>query len=204
MEDNLIEGKKNIRVYIEKVLPNLKLTSPEKIEIADIIVRTYGERPYEKDVLKEIVIFLDKRPLFTRNLVGLEQGLYRTMEGNADEMIVVGKLIKMGFNCSRVDVTNSKYDAVIDKDGKLLRVQIKGTGGNTLDLTSGARSGQQISRDAPSRQRKLTSKDCDILIGVLKDSAICYVIPALDLTKFGNTVSLNELQEYKENWNKLK
>ncbi|MCD4771456.1 hypothetical protein K8R30_03505 [archaeon] len=125
------------------------------------------------------------------------------MEGNADEMIVVGKLIKMGFNCSRVDVTNSKYDAVIDRDGKLLRVQIKATGGNSLDLTCGGRAGRQINRNVPSRQRKLNKNDCDLLIGMAKESAICYVIPAKDLKKFKNNISLSKLFKYKENWKNI-
>ena len=203
MTENIIAGKNKIKEYVAKVLPNLKLTSSEKNEILENILKNDKKNASENEILKCIVDFLDKRPLFTRNLVGLEQGIYRSMEGNADEMIVVGKLIKMGFNCSRVDVTNSKYDAVIDKNGKLLRVQIKGTGGNTLDLTSGGRAGQQINRAVASRQRKLTSQDCDILIGVLKDSAICYIIPAKDLAKFKNSVALSKIKDYKEKWNNI-
>jgi hypothetical protein len=46
------------------------------------------------------------------------------MNGNADEMIAVGRVIKAGFPCSRVDVTNAKYDAIVDLGGyqKLLRI----------------------------------------------------------------------------------
>lgn len=52
------------------------------------------------------------------------------MNGNANEMIAVGRVIKAGFPCSRVDVTNAKYDAIVDIGGhkKLLRIQIKGIG----------------------------------------------------------------------------
>ena len=202
-EENIIRGINNIKAYINTVLPNLKLSISEKKELIKLIIDGHSRNPSEKNVLAEIVGFLDKRPLFTRNSQGIEDGIYRTMEGNADEMIIVGKLIKMGFNCSRVDVTNSKYDAVIDKDGRLLRVQIKATATNTLDLTCGGRAGQQISRSAPSRQRKITQEDCDILIGASKESAICYVIPAIDLPNFGNSVSLSNLTEYKEKWENI-
>lgn len=204
IKETTIKGKREIASYILKVLPNLKLSSVERDELLNNILLNHSDAPEEKDVLIEIVNFLDKRPLFTRNLVGIEDGIYRSMEGNADEMIVVGKLIKMGFNCSRVDVTSSKYDAVIDKNGKLLRIQIKATNTGSLDLTSGGRSGQQISREAPSRVKKLTEKDCDIFIGVLKESAICYVIPATDLKNFGNNATLKNLAKYKENWNNIK
>lgn len=204
MENNKINGKKNIKNYIKKVLPNLKLLNVELNQLIDDIIVNNSKEPYEKEILLKIVSFLDSRPLFLRNIVGVEDGIYRTMEGNADEMIVVGKLIKMGFNCSRVDVTNSKYDAVIDKEGKLLRVQIKATAGNSLDLTCGGRSGKQINRNAPSRQRKITKKDCDVLVGMCKESAICYVIPSTDLLNFKNSASFSSLAIYKENWNNIK
>jgi hypothetical protein len=197
-------SKNEIRNYIDIVLPSLKLSISEKKELFDEILTKYPSGTIESNVLKEIVSYLDKRPLFTRNLLGVDDGIYRSMEGNADEMIIVGKLIKMGFNCSRVDVTNSKYDAVIDRDGKLLRVQIKATSTNSLDLTCGGRAGQQINRTVPSRQRKLTKDDCDILIGAHKESAICYVIPANDLEKFGSSISLSQLGSYKENWDNIK
>ena len=76
--------------------------------------------------------YLDERKLFTRNS--------ESIDGNADALIVIGKLIKMGYNCSRVDVSISKYDAVID-GGILLRIQIKATNTDSLSLTCGARSG---------------------------------------------------------------
>jgi hypothetical protein len=201
---NKITGKKKIKNYVEALLPTLKLSLAERKELINDILGSYPNGAHENEILKKVVSYVDKRPLFTRNLLGISDGIYRSMEGNADEMIIVGKLIKMGFNCSRVDVTNSKYDAVIDRDGKLLRVQIKATGTNILDLTCGGRAGQQINRDVPSRQRKLTEEDCDILIGSSKDSAICYVIPAIDLKKFGNSISLSNLSFYKEKWDNIK
>ncbi|GAA9151971.1 hypothetical protein HpHA181_01030 [Helicobacter pylori] len=82
------------------------------------------------------------------------------MNGNADELIAIGRVIKAGFPCSRVDVTNAKYDAIVDLGGKqkLLRIQIKGTGGDTLNFTGGYRSGVQIDRNAPKRTYKYTKK----------------------------------------------
>ncbi|WRF06031.1 hypothetical protein KVE59_01935 [Helicobacter pylori] len=48
------------------------------------------------------------------NLTGIDKGIFRTMNGNADELIAIGRVIKAGFPCSRVDVTNAKYDAIVD------------------------------------------------------------------------------------------
>ncbi len=138
---------------------------------------------------------------WAKNETGLEDGIFRTVNGNSDEMIAVGRCMKAGFPCSRVDVTNAKYDAVIDiGNGKLLRVQIKGTSNRSLNFTGGGRSGQQVSRNVAQRTYKYTKDDIDILLGVDSNNGDCYIIPVEDLNKWGNNKSLNKLQDYKENW----
>ena len=139
------------------------------------------------------------------NITEIEDGIFRTMNGNADEMIAIGRVMKAGFPCSRVDVTNAKYDAIVDIGGKkkLLRIQIKGTGGNSIGFTGGYRSGKQISREAPSRAYKYTEDDCDLIIGIEGKNGYCYIIPIQDTEGWGNSKSLSKLQEYKENWNIL-
>ncbi len=109
------------------------------------------------------------------NLTGIDKGIFRTMNGNADELIAIGRVIKAGFPCSRVDVTNAKYDAIVDLGGKqkLLRIQIKGTGGDTLNFTGGYRSGVQIDRNAPKRTYKYTKKDCDLILGIDTRTSEC-------------------------------
>jgi hypothetical protein len=61
------------------------------------------------------------------NLTKIEEGVFRTMNGNANEMIAIGRVIKAGFPCSRVDVTNAKYDAIVDIGGskQLLRINLE-------------------------------------------------------------------------------
>jgi hypothetical protein len=36
---------------------------------------------------------------WSRNYTQMETGIFRTMNGNADEMIAVGRIIKAGFPC---------------------------------------------------------------------------------------------------------
>lgn len=136
------------------------------------------------------------------NLTSIDSGIFRTMNGNADEMIAVGRVIKAGFPCSRVDVTNAKYDAIVDVGGyqKLLRIQIKGTNGKSVNFTGGTRSGQQISREAESRKYKYTKKDCDLIIAVDSSNGDCYIIPIEDIEDWGESKSLSKLVAYKENW----
>lgn len=142
---------------------------------------------------------------WVKNITGLEGGIFRTINGNSDEMIGVGRCMKAGFPCSRVDVTNAKYDAVIDiGNGKLLRVQIKGTSGKSVDFTGGGRSGQQISRTAARRTYKYTKEDIDLILAVDSNNGDCYIIPVEDIEEWGNAKALSKLQAYKENWEILK
>ncbi len=195
-------NKTAVKNYIKEKTYNIHLLSYEIDAISDIVY-SENNNPTKLEVLQVVLEEINKKPFFIRNSQNIERGKYMTMEGNADEMIVVGKLIKMGFNCSRVDVTNSKYDSVIDKNGKLLRIQIKGTSTNSLSLICDWRSGTQIARGT-THAKKVNKDDCDIFIGVSKDNARCYVIPAKDLTKFGNSVALSALIDYEEKWDNIK
>lgn len=142
---------------------------------------------------------------WTKNITGIEAGIFRSVNGNSDEMIGVGRCMKAGFPCSRVDVTNAKYDAIVDiGNGKLLRIQIKGTSGGSVSFTGGGRSGQQINRAVASRTYKYTAKDIDIILAVDSTNGDCYIIPVADIAQWGNTKSLSMLQKYKENWEILK
>ncbi len=142
---------------------------------------------------------------WSKNITGIDNGIFRSVNGNSDEMIGVGRCMKAGFPCSRVDVTNAKYDAIVDiGNGKLLRVQIKGTSGSSVNFTGGGRSGQQINRDVPSRTYKYTKADIDLILVVDSTNGDCYVIPVEDLEQWGNSKALKQLQDYKENWDILR
>ncbi len=138
------------------------------------------------------------------NLTSIEDGVFRSINGNSDEMIGVGRCMKAGFPCSRVDITNGKYDAIVDVATKrLLRIQIKGTMHGSISFTGGSRSGQQISRTVASRTYKYSKEDCDIILGVDGNNGDCYIIPVDDIQQWGKSKALSRLQEYKENWDVL-
>lgn len=143
--------------------------------------------------------------MWAKNLTNINGGIFRTINGNSDEMIGVGRCMKAGFPCSRADVTNGRYDAIIDiGNNKLLRVQIKGTSGRSVSFIGGGRSGQQISREAKQRTYKYSPDDCDIILVVDGKSGECYIIPIKDVQKMGGSKSLDKLTYYKENWDILK
>lgn len=136
-----------------------------------------------------------------RNITSIPDGNFRTINGNADEMIGIGRCMKAGFPCSRVDITNGRYDAIVDVDAKrLLRIQIKGTGNGSIGFTGGSRSGQQISRTAATRTYKYSEEDCDIILGVDGTNGDCYIIPVIDIQAWGSSKNISQLKKYKENW----
>ena len=141
---------------------------------------------------------------WVENLTNIPSGIFRTMNGNADELIGVGRIIKAGFSCSRVDVTNARYDAVVDLGGqkKLLRIQIKGIREDgTFSFMGGYRSGKQFKKDMEKRDYKYTVDDCDILVGVDSANGDCYIIPVQDIADWGNSKQVKDLMAYRENWN---
>ncbi len=143
--------------------------------------------------------------MWAKNLTKINDGIFRTINGNSDEMIGVGRCMKAGFPCSRADVTNGRYDAIIDVgNNKLLRVQIKGTSGGSVSFTGGGRSGKQISRTVKQRTYRYSPDDCDLILVVDGRSGECYIIPIEDIQQMSNSKSLDKLSKYKENWDILK
>ncbi len=142
---------------------------------------------------------------WARNVTGIDDGIFRTINGNSDEMIGVGRCMKAGFPCSRVDITNGRYDAIVDVDGrKLLRIQVKGSGTGSISFVGGGRSGKQVNRAVKQRTYKYSQKDCDLILVVDSKNGDCYIIPVADIQQWGTSKSLSRLQEYKENWELLK
>lgn len=116
---------------------------------------------------------------FSNNINHINSGIMTANAGDSAEFIFVARAILAGFNCSSVDVRSSRYDAIIDFNDKLLRVQIKGiSSGNIISFKDRDRGGQGIDHKHESNiGKRITSKDCDIYVAVDKQVGICYIIP---------------------------
>ena len=118
----------------------------------------------------------------------------------------LARAILAGYNCSNVDVRSSRYDAVIDYNGKLLRIQIKGVSSDAISFKDRDRGGQGIDHTHErNKGERITSKDCDIYVAVDKDVGLCYIIPMkdkIDPMKFEDIkrIKLSDLDEFRENW----
>jgi hypothetical protein len=138
------------------------------------------------------------------NKTKIEQGKFRTINGNSDEFIAIGRITKAGFPCSVPVTTNGRYDAVVDiGNNKLIRIQIKGTSIGSATFSGGGRSGQQISRTVKQRTYKYTKDDCDLILILDGTNGDCYLIPIEEISKWGSSKKLSQLQEFKENWSIL-
>lgn len=144
-------------------------------------------------------------------------GSYRSLNGAADESIFQGRASKAGFYCFFKVWRDMPYDAVLDYEGILYRVEVKGSSGNSFDLTRGTRSGQQIQRGAGvSRTRHLDRSDCDFVVAIDSNNGDCYILPE-DIVEIAGEameryqiahgtatksfkLSTNNISEYKEKW----
>ena len=130
--------------------------------------------------------------------------------GDSAEFIFVARAILAGFNASSVDVRSSRYDAIVDYEGKLLRIQIKGIStGNTISFKDRDRGGQGIDhRHKRNIGKRITSKDCDIYVAVDKQVGICYIIPMSWADRLSDdeckSVNISKIKHFRENWDILK
>lgn len=138
----------------------------------------------------------------TVNIAKMTDGSFRSIAGYASESLVVGRAMLCGYIIFVKAWRDSKYDAVLDANGSLFRIEIKGTSGDkTISTSSGARSGEQISRDAESRERPLSKIDCDWLIATTSMDSHCWIIPIEFIEILGLlSISLSDLDKFKEKW----
>ena len=162
----------------------------------------------EKDlkVLINKSLFVVSQGGFSSDLQAINSGLRVANEGDSAQFLFVARAILAGFNCSNVDVRSSRYDAIIDCNGTLLRIQIKGiTAGSTISFVDRDRGGQGIDHTHErNRGKRITKKDCDIYVAVDKQVGICYIIPMSFADNLSDedakTVKLSDVSEYLENW----
>lgn len=160
---------------------------------------------YYKSVITPIVeksLYLALRNGFSTNLGDMDSGLMIANAGDSAQFLFLARAILAGYNCSNVDVRSSRYDAVIDKNGKLFRVQIKGISGDEVSIKDRDRGGRGIdSKNKRNKGKRITSKDCDIYVAVDRQTGICYIIPTSHIEEWDkDTKKIKNLIEYKENW----
>lgn len=122
---------------------------------------------------------------YTRNLTDINTGTKVANEGDSAQFLFLARGILAGFNCSNVDVRSSRYDAIIDYAGHLLRIQIKGISSDSIAFKDRDRGGAGIdTKDERNKGKVISSEDCDIYVAVDKLFGICYIIPAYEIDEY--------------------
>lgn len=193
-------------------LTSLSLETLNKIE-SQITDEKKDKFKFIKTELKHIIeksLYIAMSNGYPVNINDINSGIMTANAGDSAEFIFVARAILAGFNCSSVDVRSSRYDAIIDYNKKLLRVQIKGIStGNSISFKDRDRGGQGIDHTHQTNiGQRITREDCDIYVAVDKQVGICYIIPmdwADSLSEHDcKRVKLSDIEIYKENWNIIK
>lgn len=168
--------------------------------IEDIVAKRRKINELKK--MLEKYLFLAQKSGFDYNLFGIESGLMTANAGDAVQFLFLSRAMMAGFNCSNVDVRSSRYDAVIDYNNKILRVQVKGISNGQVSFKDRDRGGGGID---PTHERnigkRISSEECDIYAAVDKQTGICYIIPvSYIVTIETNTKAVSMLSDYRENW----
>ena len=138
----------------------------------------------------------------TVNIAEIPDGSYRSIAGYAAESLVVGRAMICGYIIFVKAWRDSKYDAVLDAHGTLYRIEIKGTTKDTdITTSSGGRSGQQISREVESREKPLSTIDCDWLIATTSMDGVCWIVPIEFIEILGlMKLTIRDIDLFKEKW----
>lgn len=138
----------------------------------------------------------------TVNISRMPDGSFRSLAGYASESLVVGRAMLCGFIIFVKAWRDSKYDAVLDVHGSLYRIEIKGTAGDSdISTSSGGRSGEQISREVESREKPLSTDDCDWLIATTSMNSYCWIVPIEFIEILGlMKLTIKHIDIFKEKW----
>ena len=145
--------------------------------------------------------------MWSKNITGLdESGTFRSLNGAASENIFIGRATRAGYYCFYKVWRDMPYDAIIDYNSNLYRIEIKGSTNDTFNVTRGSRSGTQIKKEpGTSKTRLLSREDCDFVVCVDNENGDCYIVP-IDIISIINrqNISKKTIVAYKEKWELFK
>lgn len=195
------KNKLFIRLSDKMSIDKLTFLNIEHLKEAGIIGFKFIESDSKK-ILKQS-ISLATRFGFKKSFS--EKGIRTANEGDSVQFLFVARAILAGFNCSNVDLRSSKYDAVIDYNSILLRVQVKGIAlGSSISFMTRARGGGGIDyRHERNQPVRITKKDCDLYVAVNKETESCYIIPmrwADKQKKTSFSPGSPQIKQFEENW----
>ncbi|TXE80320.1 hypothetical protein FPD46_06220 [Campylobacter peloridis] len=209
-----IERFLEVQIFIE-VAKKINISELKDVALAHI-QKTFSDDKKFKFIQNKLSKVLEKSLFvatidgFSTNLLNINSGVMTANAGDSAQFLFIARAILAGFNASNVDVRSSRYDAIVDFENVLLRIQIKGiSSGDIISFKDRDRGGQGIDHTHErNRGKRITSKDCDIYVAVDKQVGICYIIPMSYADSLNDEecvkVKLQDIKNYKENWEVIK
>ena len=140
------------------------------------------------------------------NVTGLEKAKFAASLGDANEYIVTGLLIRLGFDASVSVVKGQPYDLLVSAfkqpkgESVSLRCQIKTVSRGSIRFIGGSRGGVNRHYIPGVKTYKYTTEHNDLVIGVNVQTLDLYLIPTRFIAKWGNSKAISKLQPLKNNW----
>lgn len=141
------------------------------------------------------------------NVAGKVPGAFAADLGIANEYIVTGLLIRLGFDVGVVQLTRTPFDLWIysfvkpGSDRVSLRAQIKTISkGGSVKFGAGTRSGADREYKSGVKEYKYTTEHNDLIIGIDRTTFDLYLIPTFFIEKWGKSKSVGTMSILKNNW----
>lgn len=200
----------NNSAFRKKILKNI-LDGYNEISKNTHLASTKSQLNYiTKNLRKSIekAMFLALANGFTNSRLDINTGTKIANEGDSAQFLFLARAVLAGYTCANVDVRSSRYDAIIDYNGHLLKVQVKGISNDSIYLKDRDRGGAGTdTKEFRNKGKLISSTEVDIYVAVDKQFGICYIIPATDVDEWISegkyTKQVSSLAEYKENWNNI-
>lgn len=135
-----------------------------------------------------------------KNISNMGEGSYSSILGAAAENLFFGRAQIAGFPCLSKEWRDMECDGAVLSGNALYRVEIKGSGTESFDLTHGGRAGEQINREI-NKVRGLSVEDCDFTVCVDVNNGDCYIVPIDIIVLYHrNRLRKNAIRIYREKW----
>lgn len=214
--NNFYLRKSDLEKFIEAYLFEELFTENNNSQIKEVLFNKFKEIIFNENKFKYLENSLKKNVSlfslyilnngFKQNFTLLNFGINNSNEGDGAEHIFVAKAMIAGFNASIVDVGSSGYDAVIEnKEGKLLKVQVKSFTTNNFSRRGRDRGGEGIDSSNRSNKGKLVSStNCDIFVAVNKKNAELFIFPKVEIDGLPEVnIKREKYMSNWENWSKI-
>jgi len=143
----------------------------------------------------------------SHNIKKLPEGNWRSLHGYGAAHLVHGRLLLCGYDVSLHLWRDAKYDGILEANGTPFRIEIKSTGMNNDPLenknslftfTSNVRSGAQINKNIPSREKIVSTEDADFAFGVSSHDGSMWVYPVEIFQILGSKQKIHFNETFKE------